>query len=125
VVTLAYPHVLEEWLRLPEARLHQITRVANDAIAHLVAQQPDRLLGVGILPDVDEELLGELERMHAELGLKGVMLSSNIGGEPLDASKMWPLYERAVLLGGPIWIHPQNAIYYPWLSPREPLFMAF
>jgi predicted TIM-barrel fold metal-dependent hydrolase len=78
---------------------------------------------VGVLPDVDETLVAELERMRNELHLKGVLISSNIDGQPLDAAKMWLLYERAAALDFPIWIHPANARYYPWLNPRERMFM--
>ena len=50
----------------------------------------------------------EFERLHGELGLRGVLIFSNIEGKPLDDNSMWPLYERAAAIGVPIWIHPST-----------------
>jgi predicted TIM-barrel fold metal-dependent hydrolase len=57
----------------------------------------------------------EFERIQGVLGLKGVLIFSNIEGKPLDAGSMWPLYERASALDFPIWIHPQHSSYFPWI----------
>jgi aminocarboxymuconate-semialdehyde decarboxylase len=61
-------------------------------------------------------MMQELERLHRELGLKGVLIFSNIEGKPLDDPSMWPLYDRAAATGVPIWIHPQHANFYPWIG---------
>ena len=100
---------------MERADIHRLTRVANDSIAEFVALQPDRFIGVGVLPVVDDVMMEEFERIHGELGLKGVLIFSNIEGKPLDDESMWPLYERAAELDFPIWIHPQHANYYPWI----------
>ena len=112
VLVLARPPV---WLGMERADIHRLTRVANESIAEFAARRPDRFLGVGVLPVVDDTMMAEFERIHGELGLKGVLIFSNIEGKPLDDPSMWPLYERAAAVDFPIWIHPQHANYYPWI----------
>src|SRR5476651_1466303 len=112
VLVLARPPV---WLGMERQDIHRMTRVANDSIAEFAAKRPDRFVGVGVLPVVDPVMMEEFERIQGELGLKGVLIFSNIEGKPLDDESMWPLYERAAELDFPIWIHPQHANYYPWI----------
>jgi len=113
VLILARPPV---WLGMNRSDIHRLSRVANDSIAEFAAQRPDRFVGVGVLPVVDAVMMEEFERIQGELGLKGVLIFSNIEGKPLDDESMWPLYERAAELDFPIWIHPQHANYYPWIG---------
>ena len=112
VLILARPPV---WLGMERKDIHRIVRIANESIAEFAARRPDRFLGVGVLPVVDETMMAEFERIHSELGLKGVLIFSNVEGKPLDDESMWPLYERAAALDFPIWIHPQHANFYPWI----------
>jgi aminocarboxymuconate-semialdehyde decarboxylase len=113
VLILARPPV---WLGMERGDIHRLTWIANESIAEFAARRPDRFVGVGVLPVVDDVMMAELERIHSELGLKGVLIFSNIEGKPLDDESMWPLYERAAELDFPIWIHPQHANYYPWIG---------
>ena len=112
VLVLARPPV---WLGMQRADIHRLTRVANESIAEFASRRPERFAGIGVLPVVDGVMMEELERIHGELGLKGVLIFSNIEGRPLDDASMWPLYERCADLDFPIWIHPQHANYYPWI----------
>jgi aminocarboxymuconate-semialdehyde decarboxylase len=113
VLVLARPPM---WLGLRPDEVHELARLANDAIAAAVATHPDRFVGVGVLPVVDETMLGELERIGSELGLRGVQIYSNVDGEPVDAEAMWPLYDTAAATGLPIWIHPQHGPTHPWME---------
>lgn len=112
VLILARPPV---WLGMKPEDVHALTRVANDSIAEFAARRPDRFVGVGVLPLVDDVMMRELERVHGDLGLKGVLIFSNIEGKPLDDDSMWPLYQRAAELDFPIWIHPQHAPTHAWI----------
>jgi predicted TIM-barrel fold metal-dependent hydrolase len=103
------------WLGLERKQVHELTRVANDSIAEMAASYPDRFIGVGVLPVVDDEMMLEFDRLR-ELGLAGVLIFSNVEGLPLDDASMWPLYERAAGAGVPIWIHPQHAIGPSWIK---------
>lgn len=112
VLVLARPPV---WLGMEPNDIHRLTVLANDSIAEFVASRPDRFIGVGVLPMVDEFMVGELDRLHSQLGLRGVLIFSNIDGKPIDHPSMWPLYERASALDLPIWIHPQHAPLHSWI----------
>ena len=113
VLILARPPV---WLGMARPDVHRLTRVANESIAEFASRRPDRFVGVGVLPVVDGVMMEELERLHGELGLKGVLIFSNVEGKPLDDESMWPLYARAADLDLPIWIHPQHSSYYEWVK---------
>jgi predicted TIM-barrel fold metal-dependent hydrolase len=113
VLVLARPPV---WLGMKREVIHRLTRVANDSIAEFARRRSDRFIGVGVLPVVDDVMMQEFERLRGELGLKGVLIFSNIEGRALDDPSMWPLYERAAAADVPIWIHPQHADYYPWIG---------
>jgi uncharacterized protein len=86
----------------------EISRIANDELAELVVNHPDRFVAaVAILPMNDMELaLAECERAVKQLGLKGVRLYSNIVGESLDSERLRPLYAKMVEYDLPIWLHP-------------------
>jgi predicted TIM-barrel fold metal-dependent hydrolase len=104
------------WLGMERETMHRLTRIANESIAAMAASHPDRLIGVGVLPAVDDEMMTEFQRLHGELGLPGVLIFSNIDGKPLDDQSMWPLYAEASAQDVPIWIHPQHGHSYPWLK---------
>jgi aminocarboxymuconate-semialdehyde decarboxylase len=113
VLTLVRPPM---WLGMPRPVIHKLTKVANDSIAEMAAGHPDRFVAVGVLPVVDDEMMTEFGRLHSELGLRGVLIFSNIEELPLDHSSMWPLYAEAASRDVPIWIHPQHGHSYPWLK---------
>jgi aminocarboxymuconate-semialdehyde decarboxylase len=104
------------WLGMEPDQVHELARLANDAIAAAVARHPDRFVGVAVLPMVDETMLAELERARTELGLRGVQIYSNVDGEPIDAEPMWSLYEVAAAHDLPIWIHPQHGPTHEWMN---------
>ncbi len=113
VLTLVRPPM---WLGMPRPVIHTLTRVANDSIAELAASHPDRFIAVGVLPVVDDEMMAEFSRLRDELGVRGVLIFSNIEELPLDHPSMWPLYAEAAGHDVPIWIHPQHGHSYPWLK---------
>lgn len=86
----------------------ELARMANDELAELVDRYPDKFIAaVACLPlnDIDAAL-EETDRVINELKFRGVQIFSNINGEPLDAPKFRPLYEKMVQHDLPIWIHP-------------------
>ena len=85
----------------------ELAKAANEGIAQIQKEHPDRFLGMGTLPLLNaEESLSELDRLVTQLGLKSVMLTSNVAGKQLDAPDLWPIYERAEELGVVLMIHP-------------------
>jgi aminocarboxymuconate-semialdehyde decarboxylase len=113
VLVLARPPM---WLGLAPDEVHELARLANDAIARAVATHPDRFVGVGVLPIVDDVMLDELERLRSDLGLRGVQIYSNVDGRPVDSEEMWALYDAAARAELPIWIHPQHGPTHPWMA---------
>ena len=78
----------------------------NNAIAELVDKYPDRFAGLACLPwQIPDEAITEMERIK-EIGFRGIMLYSHIGGEPVDAQHFEPVYAHAERLQLPIVMHP-------------------
>ena len=85
----------------------ELARTANDYVASLMARHPERFLGLAAVyaPDV-ESAVEELRRAVSSLGLQGLNLYSNVGGDYLDDERFWPIYREAERLDVPILIHP-------------------
>ena len=78
----------------------------NDAIAELVDTHPQRFAGLACLPwqNPDEAII-EMDRAK-QIGFRGIMLYSHIGGKPVDAPQFEPVYAHAETLQMPIVMHP-------------------
>ena len=112
IVSLNLPPV--EALAGPEDS-PELARLANDSMAEVVSQCPDRIPGfVAALPlnNMDATIV-EAERAIVELGAKGVQIGSNINGRPLDDPEFFPLYAKMAELDMPIWLHPTRAADFP------------
>lgn len=91
---------------LPQASLEDC-RLVNDEFYRLAFEHRGRLVPLAHVPALGgEPALSELDRCVKELGFRGVLLWSDIGGEPLDARALWPFYEKVASLGLVIFIHP-------------------
>lgn len=56
-----------------------------------------------------KEYIDEVKRAVTKDGCKGVLLNTNARGEYLDSEKIYPLYDLAVELNFPIFVHPPYA----------------
>lgn len=84
-----------------------LAQAANEGLSRLVKRHPTRFLGMATLPLLKpQEAVQELDRAVNQLGLKAVMLTSNVGGQFLDREELEPVYQLAERLGVPIMIHP-------------------
>jgi aminocarboxymuconate-semialdehyde decarboxylase len=107
LLTLTTPGVERE---SPERGL-KLARVTNDGFAEIIEEHPDRFTALSTLPLQDPDAaVEELDRAVNDLGLKGAMLLSNVNGKPLDSPEFMPVYERAVKLDVPLYIHPTSPI---------------
>jgi aminocarboxymuconate-semialdehyde decarboxylase len=90
----------------------EISKMANDELAELVLNHPDRFVtAVAILPMNDIDLaLSECDRAIKELGLKGIRLYTTIMGETLNSPRLRPLYEKMANYDLPIWLHPTDPL---------------
>lgn len=95
----------------PEHTL-DLAKFLNDHIAEIVAERPDRFVGLGTIPMQDAALaVRELERCVAPrsrggCGFSGVQIGSNVNGRNLDDPDFWPIFEAAQQLGAAVFVHP-------------------
>ena len=84
-----------------------IARVANDAMAAMTRDHPNRFIGFFTLPTCDiKASLDELERSVNELGLRGFGCFANLNSQALDREELFPIYERLAKSKLPVYIHP-------------------
>src|SRR5918996_1964618 len=84
-----------------------LSQIQNDHIAGLVKQHPDRFLGLGTVPlQSPDAAAAELRRAMNELGLRGIMIGSNVRGRNLDDPGLEPVWSAAAEVGALIFIHP-------------------
>ena len=70
-----------------------LARMTNNDLAGVVKKYPKRFIGLASVPiRSKDKALDELDRAIHELGLKGVCISGNIGGVPLDADYLRPFF---------------------------------
>lgn len=94
-----------------------LARLVNDEYAELQRRYPQRFRFFATLPlQAPEEAAKELERSVRELGLPGVMIFSNVGGDPVDLPKFWPIYEAAEALDVPVVVHPTAPAFAQYLD---------
>jgi predicted TIM-barrel fold metal-dependent hydrolase len=89
----------------------EVARLLNDFVAGIVQQYPRRFFGLCVLPLQDmPAALQELDRCVHELGMKGVLLYTNLAGRFPDEEPFRPLFAQAERLGLPILLHPAKPI---------------
>lgn len=85
-------------------------RSANDELAEACKKNPSRFKGFAMLPMMDpQDAAEELTRCVKELGFVGALINNHLNGTFYDDDKFWPVFERAVELDVPIYIHPTFA----------------
>ncbi|MDB5555219.1 MAG: TIM-barrel fold metal-dependent hydrolase [Rhizobium sp.] len=103
VLSLSTPNVYV-W---PLEQQVAVTRKINDAMARICKQFPDRFFGLASLPMRNVEAsLEELDRAVNELGMKGVVIGSNIDGLQLDDPLFEKIWARIDALRLPVFEHP-------------------
>jgi len=82
-------------------------RKANAQLAEACKRYPKRLAGFAMLPMHDPAAAAdELSRAVGELGFVGALVNNHVDGQFYDDPKFWPVFERAVELDVPIYLHP-------------------
>jgi aminocarboxymuconate-semialdehyde decarboxylase len=99
------PNQFNYWADPELAR--ELVRTINEHIAELCAQHPDRLLGMGTVAMQHPELsIEQLDYAVNKLGLKGVEISSQIGGLEIADPKFERFWARCEQLGCVVFLHP-------------------
>jgi aminocarboxymuconate-semialdehyde decarboxylase len=87
-----------------------LIRLQNDKIAQMVAQHPDRFVGMATLALQHPDLAAEqLDYAIRKLGLRGAAIGGSVEGQELSDRKFDPFWAKAEELGVMIFMHPQQA----------------
>ena len=112
VLTLGNPPL---WRGIDPEDALPLVELANDMVAEVAADHPDRFIPVATLPCAGAAFRAEFDRAIDDLGMAGVQIFSNVEGQPIDSPDFQALYDRAADADVPVWIHPQLHDWYPWL----------
>jgi aminocarboxymuconate-semialdehyde decarboxylase len=86
-----------------------ISKLCNDRVAEFCAHDPERLVGIGVVPLQDANVAAaELERAMGALDLRGAIIASNVRARDVGEAEFRPFWAAAERLGAPILIHPQG-----------------
>jgi aminocarboxymuconate-semialdehyde decarboxylase len=95
----------------------EVRRAAELAVAineeYVAAQRayPGQFYGLATIPWQDTDAaLQVLDDAIGRLGLRGVLIHSNINGRPIDSEPCRPIYERIAELDVPLFLHPARTI---------------
>ena len=88
-----------------------IAVMTNDYIAEVVKAHPTRFFGLATLPfETPDTMLREFDRAIGKLGMRGILLFSNLNGRFADEEPFRPLFAEAVRRGVPILLHPARPV---------------
>ena len=114
------PAMFSYWAKAVDAL--DISMLLNDHIAEVVAEFPQRFIGLGTIPLQDIDLaISEMERCLSDLGLAGVEIGTNVNQRNLDDELLFSVFEAAQDLNAAIFVHPwdmmgQDDLQKYWLS---------
>jgi len=90
-----------------------VARIVHDWLGEIARQHPQRFFGLMTLPLQDMAAsLKEADRCVSKLGMKGILLYSNLDGEFPDELKFRPLFEYAEHANIPVLLHPAYPVTY-------------
>jgi aminocarboxymuconate-semialdehyde decarboxylase len=101
--------------RLPLEKAKEIALALNQERADAEREYEGRFYGLGTIPWQDTDAALEVLGQISELGLRGVLLHSNIDGQPVDSEHCRPIYARIAELGLVLCLHPARTIAEPLL----------
>lgn len=85
----------------------KVAQMQNDQIAAIAQEWPDRFRGIGTLPLAHPKAaIAEAQRLHRELGMRGVEIGTDVIGTDLDESQLEPVWEALADLGLVVVLHP-------------------
>jgi predicted TIM-barrel fold metal-dependent hydrolase len=97
-----------------------VAQLLNDFVAGVARKHPTRFFGLCVLPLQDMRAsLTELDRCVRQLGMKGILLYTNLAGRFPDEPEFRPLFTRAVELDVPVLLHPAKPITTDFVKGYE------
>ncbi len=96
----------------------KLVAAANEKIAAICTQHPDRFVGLGTIAMQHPELaVSQLEHAMRGLNLRGVMISTAVNGLELADPRHEPFWNAAEALGATVFIHPMGCSLGARLTP--------
>jgi aminocarboxymuconate-semialdehyde decarboxylase len=102
VLSVTIPGV--DWLGDEDAE--QVAEASNQQTAEIVSSHPDRFSGLATVPLQAPERAVAVLRRAVAMGLKGVMIYSNVAGAHLDEQSRRIFFDAAAQLDVPVMLHP-------------------
>lgn len=97
-----------------------VAQMLNDFVAGIARAHPTRFFGLCVLPLQDMRAsLVELDRCVQKLGMKGILLYTNLAGRFPDEPEFRPVFARAAELDVPILLHPAKPITTEFVKGYE------
>lgn len=84
----------------------EICRLINDQMRQAELDYPARFIGLGHVPAFDTLACADELKRCVELGFPGVVIASELQGQPLDVEELRPFWRRCADLGVYVYIHP-------------------
>ena len=104
-----------------------VNRIQNDAIAAIVDEYSDQIIGLGMVPMQDAGAAVSELKYCMDIGLRGVEIGTNINGKYLGDADFLPFWSKAEELGAVVQIHPvpglgglTNKEFYLWNAFSNP-----
>lgn len=96
-----------------------LAQMTNDFFAEICRKHPDRFLCLASVPlNNMKYALDELDRVIHVLGMDGVLVGTNINGEPISNDRFLPFFEEVNKRRIPIGLHPIKAIGEDLMPPE-------
>jgi aminocarboxymuconate-semialdehyde decarboxylase len=96
-------------LELSDAR--ELCTLYNEEAGRAQQAHPGRLHGLAVVPMQDADAAVEVLTDAVErLGLRGVVVHSNVAGGSIADPSRWPVYAAAQELGVPVFLHPTRSV---------------
>jgi aminocarboxymuconate-semialdehyde decarboxylase len=96
---------------LPLPRAREVAIAVNEARASAERQYEGYFYGLATIPWQDTDAALEVLQDAVErLGLRGVLIHTNIAGRPIDSDHCFPVYEQLAEQGIPLFIHPTRTV---------------
>ncbi|HXV72863.1 MAG TPA: amidohydrolase family protein [Acidimicrobiia bacterium] len=100
------PYQLFHWVTDGDLTVRAFQTI-NDDLAALVADHPDRFLGLGAVPmQAPGAAVEELVRCSRELGFRGIEMATHIEGVEISDSRYDRLWEKVEELEMVVFLHP-------------------
>ena len=93
---------------------NKAAKKGNDLFANLISNYSEHFFSVALLPTIKPKMMAdELERAVKELNFVGGFMVVGPTVKPPDHCDFEALYQKAVELDVPLWIHPSSPPTYP------------